>query len=317
MLSTSSTASALRSKVQRPSVVVFRLLPHREPVIGQVAHADVGVGLDLVVARELDELRERLGELVPLLGRFVEVAELPPRLRVARVERSNLLVVRNRVFGMSEVLPVPLGTAETDRDLSLRLLPLLQHLVGRAQKLVPLVVGRRDPFEVERRVLVREVLAPSDVERVVRLLAVVEMLLVDPGRSAQELDAFVAILRRFDTRHVKVDQVVPALRFLVERLQLGERILVHRVDIEDPAESARSAILVAYFALPELGDRNELTNRFLRIDERLRPLLHDTDRSFPVALIAVDQLERVQRFEERRVDRQNGAIGLDCIARLL
>ena len=55
-----------------------------------------------------------------------------------------------------------------------------------------------DPLEVDRRVLVREVLGPGDVERVVGLLAVAELLLVDPRRRAQELDALVAVLGGLD-----------------------------------------------------------------------------------------------------------------------
>ena len=149
------------------------------------------------------------------------------------------------------------------------------------------------------------------------LLAVAELLLVGPGGRAQKLDPLVAVFSGFDASDVEVDQIVPALRFLVQSLQLRERVLVHRVDGEYAAECACRTVLVAHFALPELGDRDELANLLLRVDKRLCPLLHDIDRVFPFVLITMDELERVERFEEGGIDRQNVAIGLDRIARLL
>ena len=125
----------------------------------------------------------------------------------------------------------------------------------------------------------------------VRLLATVEFLLVHPGSRAQELDALAAVLRGFDAGDVEVDQLVPALRLLVQRLQLGERVFVHGLDIEDATERACSTVLVPDFAFPELGDRDELADLLLRLGKRLRPLLHDVDRVFPFVLITMNELE--------------------------
>ena len=85
-------------------------------------------------------------------------------------------------------------------------------------------------------------------------------------------------------------------------LELDERELVRRLDLEDLLEGRRRLVVVLDLGPPNLGDLEQLTDLLRRLLERLRASHLDADDVGPTILGTVELLELRHSLEVRRID---------------
>ncbi|MCZ7678448.1 MAG: hypothetical protein M5U28_06620 [Sandaracinaceae bacterium] len=123
-------------------VVGRGLLGQPEVLLAELAHLGEHRRALLAAADDLRHPAEHLREHLPLTEVPVEIRLRLHRRVVRRIEREDLVVVRDRVLGVTELLAVPLRAAQAERDLHGALVrpvlarELLQGLVGEVQRLV-------------------------------------------------------------------------------------------------------------------------------------------------------------------------------------
>ncbi len=286
------------------------LLEHLAHLGEHLLAIDVGDG-------DVEGALERLALLLPGAGLLEEARHLPEHGDVVRVERQDLLVVRLRVLGVAEVLRVPLGEAQAERDLLERIGLLLEPGVDLLHQLGPAVGRLRHPLEVADDVHVGEVHLEGRDEGVEGLLAILELLLEDLGHLAEDGGLLLDLLARLQAGEVELDQRLAALRRAVQLFEGEEGAIVRRIDLEDLLVGGRALVLLADLVLPDLGDLEVLADALRGVLVGLGAAHLDVDHLGPALLGAEEVLERGHGLEVARVDLEQLPPGVDGVVGLV
>jgi hypothetical protein len=306
-----------RIDVERHLVVAEALIDVARDALDDLAQ----LGEDLLAVRVAHRDGARGGEglalLLPAAGLLEEVRHLPEHGHVVRVDAQDELVIRLRVLRVAEILGVPLGEAQRERDAARRLLLRLEHAVHVLDQLGPPRGRGRHSLEITTRLVVVEVHLERREERVERLALVLEVLLVDLRDLAEEDDLVLLVLARLVTVQVELDEGLGPARGGVQLLEGEERLVVRRVDLEDLLVRGRGAVLLADLVLPEAGDLEVLAHLLGRVLVGRGAAHLDLDHLHPALLGAEEVLEGGHRLEVARIDREQPAPRVDRVGRLV
>ena len=136
----------------------------------------------------------------------LEVAALPHDVAICEAPTLlgrlvDLLVVRHCVLRAGQVVRVPLGEAQAERDLPLGIVLGEQPLVDRLGQLRPLAGRMRDALEVAGGLVVVDVHLEGSQERI-ECLRLVLQLFFEHTRDLRKSRALVHVVARLETREV-------------------------------------------------------------------------------------------------------------------
>ncbi len=227
----------------------------------------------------------------------IELAHLPERTDVVRIELDDLRVVRLRVLGLAEVVAVPLGEVEAEADLLLRIRLLFEPLVRRRDDFVPAASRLRHLLEVFRGLAIVEVLPSALMSASSAWLLIVEMLFEDARDAAEQIRLVGGLAARVEAREIELDERLPAARVRVELLELDERFVVGVVDLDDLLPGERRLVGIFDALAPERRDLAVLLDLLRDVFQRGGALHLHVDDVGPLLFTAVDRFESVHRFE--------------------
>ncbi len=250
-----------------------------------------------IVGRDVQRAGQGRAHLLPVRALLVEARELAHRPDVLGVELDYLRVVGLRILRMAEIVAVPLGEVQTETDLVLRICLLLQPPVDGLDDFSPATGRLGHALEVASRLAVVEVDGERIDERVEGLVLVLELLFEDAGDLPEKLGLVSGVFARFEAREIELHQRLPASRRLVKPLQLGERLVMSGVNLEDFLVRCARAIRIAGLFAPQRSNAAELGYAVVGLPERVRAPHLDVDNVRPLFFRAIDGLERVHRLE--------------------
>src|SRR5581483_2238124 len=286
-----------RIVLERRAVRGHRLVLIAERALPQLRHRQVQVDALRRLLLQLGVLGQRRDQLRPLGGLAVEVGQRAQRLGVVRLELQRLLLRRDRVLEVPEVLAVPAPDLDPQIGRRLRLGDGLHHLRVLGEQVVPLVGRRRQPLQLRRHRLLGVVLAERGLEHDERALLIADFLFVRLGDRLKDRDPLRRLVRELDAREEQLDQLLPVALRLVDLLELDRRGEVLIVELKDPLVHVARAIAVADLVLPHRRRLEQRLDFLRRLVERLGLALERLDALLPARLLREELLERRERAE--------------------